>query len=715
MAGDTVTTGAYPGEAPAEGKLIDLRHIFAALRRRLWWMVATALVVLALTVITYMLMTPRYTATASLALDRRVDDLVAKDATDAQLTTDSPTVDTAVEVLTSSALAERVVDRLRLDKAPGFGLAADGTPTSPDRARSRAVGKVQGGLAVKRSGLSYAIDVSFTSPDPARAAQVVNAVVEQYIADERNTKVSARERDSQLLRERLSALRNDVIRAETAEAAYRARTNLIDIAKDGTTVQQEISVLNTQLAQARAEEAAANARFAAARSKGNAGDTVSPVIRELRAEQARLSAQRADLAGRYGPLHPDLARVDRQLSDVNRSIAAETSRSLAGLQGEAQVASDRAGAIAGALARARGGLEAGNTASVQLNELQRNAESARGLYQAFLDRYRQTLATEGTERSRAYVIARAMVPGAPIFPNATVFLLGGIVAALLAAVGVVLVLELLENGVASRRQLEDKLGLPVVGTVPDLRTIPGVKADRDAMGPANYVVEHPASLFSEAFRTIRAALRIGHSSQAVRTLAIASALPGEGKTTVSICLARSAALADNKVVIVDCDVRRRTFSRALANSPQVGLTDVLAGLVPLEQALVRDEASGAWILPQSSERAANYELISSVAMEKLVAALGKSFDLVILDCAPVLPLAEARTIAAMADGVLFVTRWRRTPASASQLAVDLLRRANAKVLGGVLSLVDVKQQMTAGYGDEIAYYKRVRKYYVEAA
>ena len=713
MTEEAIGNQGPPSEDAA--KLIDLRKVFAMLRRRKLALAITVLIVLALAAVTYLLVPARYSATASVALDRRVEEIVKGSEAAGQLPTDSPTVDTAVEVLTSSALAGRVVDRLQLDTVEGFGRAPGGPVLPKPQARSRAMSKVMSGLLVKRSGLSYAIDVNVMSPDKARVAEIANAVVDQYIDDERGTKVGDRERDSVLLRTRLATLRNDVIRAEEAVAQYRARTNLIDVQKDGTAVQQEISVLNTQLASARAEEAAAAARLGAVRS-GSAGDGASPIVRELRAKQAALAIQRADLAGRYGPLHPDLATIDRQIADLNRSISTETSRSVADLVGDTRVANGRASAIQGALSRAQGSLVAGNAASVQLNELERNAESARGLYQAFLDRYRQNVAGEGTDRSKAYVIAHALPPSRPVFPDPMVFTLGGIVAALFAAVGVVLLLELLEAGIQNRVDFEQNLNMPVVGTVPDLRTIPGVKLTRgDDMAPADFLIDNQGSMFSESFRTVRAALKVGHPDPRIKVVAIASALPGEGKTTVSVCLARSAALAGANVLLVDCDVRRRTFSRSFDRSgqPDVGLTDLLAGKVNLESVLLRDEASGAWILPQSTQRAINYELVTSEVMRSLIADLRKRFDLVILDCAPVLPLAEARAIAGMADGVLFVARWRKTPANAARLAVDLLHRADANVLGGVLSLVNVKQQVQSGFGDELTYYKRYKKYYVE--
>ena len=704
----TTLPGATARDAKPDARLIDLRAIGAAVRRRKWWALAAMALVLAATALAYMLTPKAYEASGTIALDRRTVELVAtKDAPG--LTTDSPTVDTTVQVLTSPRLAGEVVDMLGLAKVSGFGLDEDGQATTPEAARRRAIAAVRGGLSVKRTGVSYAISVAYRAGEADIAARVANGIIDRYIADQQGGREDERTRQTTLLRERINGLRGEVIRAESAVARYRGASNLIAVDQNSTAVQQEISVLNTQLATAEAERAASQARLSAL---GGNGAAESPLLRDLRSQQAQLSAQRAGLAGRYGPLHPDLARIDRQLADVNGNIAAERTRVRTNLEADLRVASGRAAAVRGSLDRAQGGLSAGNAASVQLNELERNAESARGLYQALLDRYRQAVAAQGTDQSDAYVISRAQVPGGPVSPNLGLFAIGGLIAALLAGSALIAVLEMSENGLRSRGEVEEQLGVPVIGTVPDLASVPGGRAARgDPMGPADFLVASETSVFSEAFRSIRAALRIGQSGQIVRSLAITSALPNEGKTTTAMCLARSAALAGGRVVLVDCDARRRASSRQMAGRAVSGLGDVLADGMALDQALIRDEASGAYILAQTGQRANESDLLTSEGMAKLIGQLEERFDLVILDTAPVLALAEARAIAGMADGVLLVTRWRKTPANAATLAVDLLGRAGADVKGAALTMVDLRVQSKSGLGDEMMYYSKFKQYY----
>ena len=711
---DAVSSQTEP-PAKARTDLVDIRGIAATLRRHFVPIAVVVGLVLAITLIAYLQSVPVYTASARVGIDRRVDELVTIEQGTPALATDSPAVDTEVQILRSPKVAAAVVDTLRLASRPGFGFAADQPPLPPGPARIRAIEVVRKALDVRREGTSFAITVSYSAEDPELVANIVNTAVQSYVDEQRTAKSVERDQDISLLRERLLQLRGQVIQAETAVARYRAATNLVDIEKDSTSAQQALSVLNTQLADAMAQQAAAEARLNAISrgGAGGAGEALgSAVLVDLRTRQAALNAQRADLAGRYGERHPTLANVDRQLAEVNSNISDELARIRTSVATEAQVARGRTSSIQGSIARERGALMAGNNASVRLNELARNAEAARSLYQALLARYQQSVAGQGTERSNAYIIARAVPPRAPVSPNRNAFLLGGILAALIAAALLVLLRELLENGFRTRRDVEKRLDLPVLATVPDLRSVPdGKRAAKNPSSASAFLVDHEGSVYSESYRLIRTALKLGQEGQLARSVAITSPLPREGKTTAAISLARSAALAGHKVVLVDCDLRQRASSRHMRDNAEAGLVQVLRGEASLDDALVLDTVSGAYLLPQRAGEEREYDVIASRSMKELLAKLVKRFDLVVLDTAPVLPVADARAIAAMADTVLLVVRWRKTPGPAAQMAVDQLRRAGAQLGGALLTLVDLRKQARAGAGDEVHYYHAYKKYY----
>jgi capsular exopolysaccharide synthesis family protein len=695
-------------------KIIDIGAVMNAVRRRIIPIAITMVIVLALTAVSYKLATPRYSAEGQVGIERTNEEIVnaQQDQRLQPLTTDSSSVDTEVTQILSPETLGRVVDRLGLAKNPDF-VGTD--PVDPTTARNNAIGALTGGLSAKRDGTSYAIDVSFLSTDPVMAAKIVNTVMDEYLNRQQIQKRDERNKEIGLLSSRIASARGELLGAETEVARFRAATNLVDIQNESTNAQQSIAVLNQQLADAQAQQAVAEARNTArsASSAGAGSAVTSPVLQQLRTEEAALSAQQASLSERYGERHPQVIETNEKLRETRRQIASETARVRQSLAAEADVARRRTSSIVSSLGAQKGQLLQGNAASVRLGELERKATTLKSLYEALLERYQQAIARQGTERSAAYIIARAFVPQKPDSPKKIVYGGGGLLAALLAGALVLAGLEMAENGFTTRRQVERALGLPVLASIPDLRTLDRhrIKSPTPAT-ISHHLVEHPGSVFSEAYRSIRTALKVGREEQSVKVVAISSALPGEGKTSTSFSLARSSALAGITTVLVDCDLRRQATSRQMEGAIQYGLADLLRGEATLDQILVRDSASGAFLLPQRPTNAdTSYDLIASSAMQHLVERLRERFDLVILDTAPLLAIADSRAIASMADVALLAVRWRKTPAPAVRLALDHLSMADARIGGILMTMVDLKVQRRAGAGDEMRYYNRYSSYY----
>lgn len=660
-----------------------LRPILATIRRHRRWLAATMLIVLAATAVAYTLLPRRFTAHANLWLDHGFDEIAPP----------SPAIggalsrNTEIRLLTSTRLAAEVVDTLGLANLRGVGQPKEGARVPPDPARRLAIDAVRTGLRVKATGTSYAVTVGYASADAMLSTGVLNQLVDRYVEDRRSGGERGRER--QRLAAQVAAARDDMIRSGAAVTGYRAASDLIGKQEGAGLLGRETAALDAELAVAQADQARAEARagdLRGGRDGADAGPT-SARLRELIARRAQLSSGRAEPGSQGAPnAGPPLATAT--LTDINREIAAETRRA-DGLLADARRARERTGLIAAARARAAAERRAGEAASAQLATLNAQAGEAQAGYAALVLRYRRFVAAQRTLRGGAYVISHASVPSTRDFPDPAVFALGGLLAALIAATGVAFVLERFVKGFRTREDLERKLGIRVIGMVPNLAKVrdadfPG----DDPMGPPDYLFNHERSAFSAAFRAIHAGLRLGGSARSPRSIAVCSALPEEGKTTVAICLARSAALAGLRVVLVDCDVRRPAASRALTPYVEVGLAEVLAGGVDVRQALMRDTPSGAWFLAHSTNGATANDLINSEAMAVLVARLSREFDLVVLDTAPALALAEARAVAAMADGVLLVARWRTTPVDATRVAHDLLQRAGARVTVAALTLVD---------------------------
>ncbi|WP_425992877.1 GumC family protein [Brevundimonas sp. TWP2-3-2] len=736
------------GERPAtrdgdgtEG--VDLNRLIALFRRRLPLFLGVALTVLVIAVIVTVRATPLYAATSSLTINTRTETVIDATAVLSGLSAETSVVDTEIEILKSRQLAQRVVETLDLQEDPefNFALAAPGPleavvggigqlfgAAAPDAARDRltavqaqrekekVVSAVLKRLSVRRAGLTYVMNVGFTSKDPVKASRIANTFAERYLLEQLEAKFDATRQANTWLNTRLGELRTEVQGAEAAVEQYRTANNLLS-ASGATLTEQEISAYNQQLATVRATQAEAEARLRTARSQlaaGSNGEDVgealgSQVVQTLRAQRAEVSGRVADLNSRYGPRHPDMLRAERELADIDTQIQAEIRRIISNLEAQVQVARERTGSMAGSLGSARGTLAANNAAGVRLNELSRNAESVRTLYQSFLDRFKETTASEGIEESDARIVSPAAIPTAASSPNVPLNLALGLVLAIGAGFAAMVLAIMLDTGVITGEDIEHKFNLPHLGSVPLLSSVADPH-DRDDL-PADYIVKKPLSSFAEAVRAMRASIlfsRIGHT---VQVITLTSALPGEGKTTTALCLARAAAQSGMRVILVDCDLRRRNVNRLLGVEPEVGMVEVLNRTASLEQATLTDEVSGARILPLAKNSFTPKDVFGTASMDALLAHLRGQFDLVILDTAPVLAVSDTRLVAAKSDAVVFLARWRKTPEKAIGAALRVLEQSGAHVAGIALTQVDMKAQARYGYGDAGYYYGEYKKYY----
>lgn len=713
---------------------VDLNALIATFRRNLRLFVIVALVVMAAVAVPTMTATPIYTASADVMLDQRK--LQASPVQDvlSGLPADAAAVDTQVEVLRSRSLAQRVVKKLNLDKDPEFNPAlrkSGGLPslfggnttaatTLSEREKQlraeRVVDRVIGRLSVSRTGTTFLIRISYKHKDAARAAQIANTFAELYLLEQLEAKFEATRQANSWLSERLDELRTRVLAAEAAVQQYKIANNLLS-ADGATLTEQEISNLNQQLALVKVQQAESEARLSTARqqlSRGSTGDDVgealgSQVIQQLRSQRAEVSRRVADLEGRYGPLHPEIVNAKRQLTDYDNQIQSEIRRIISNLEAQAQVQRQRTGSLASSVGQARGTLIGNNRALVRLNELERDAEAERALYESFLNRFKQTNAQEGIEQSDARIVSRAKIPTAPSEPKVAIFLAIALFAGVGVATTTIVVRHMMDTGVSTSEDITLHFNKPSLASIPLHATV--LDKSSGHLSPITAVVEKPLSGFSEALRNLYTSLVFSRIGEVVKVIAVTSTLPSEGKSTTSICLARTQALSGQSVVLVDCDLRRCSVAERLGVTVEQGLLEVLSGSISLEEALMTDPATGARLLLVKSREHTPSNVFSSVAFDRLLEQLRQQFDLVILDTAPVLPVAETRVLAAKADVVAMLTRWRKTPRKATQSAILMLESAGANVAGVALSMVDMREQAKTGYGDQSYYYGQYNQYY----
>ncbi len=707
---------------------VDLRRLWATLRR---YRVVFALVFLLVflgALLHATTATPVFTATSSVMIDDRHHNVTPDQQ---QVLSDLPdatgVIDTEVEIMRSRALAGRVVDALNLTADPefnkalrkgGFYLFGHAKAPAPGedqhrRERDATIDKLISRIQVDRKGLTYVINLSVTSVSPAKAALLANTLADRYLTAQLDAKFEATQRANRWLQGRLGALRSDVTNAEQSVASYQSSKGLLQATGSNLT-EQRVAQLQASESSAAADLAEKQARLNTARQQLASGGTGqdlgealnSDVIKTLRGKLSDAIHQQQLLSAKYGPRHPDVIAQENTQHQIETDIQAEVNRIVGSLQADVNASNQRLAAIRADLGQAQGTLASSKSAEVGMNSLQMNADAQSAVYKSLLDRFQQTSVQDGSLQSDAQVVSPAQIPLKPSSPNKKLDIALGIVFGLLAGITTVVGMEMWSGEVRTSDDVEKMLGVPSIGSVPTTK-------GATSLPPSQYLVDTPLSAFAESFRQLRAALRRADLDSPVKTLAVTSALPGEGKSTTSMCLARSIALGGQKTIAVDCDLRRRTLHTMLAIKPAVGLLEVLAGTARLEDAIIVDEPSGCHILPLTASKFTPRDVFGTQAFAKLVAHLKANYDFVILDCAPVLAVADTRTITEVVDGVLLLVQWQKTAARAVKYAITAVESVGGKVLGVALTKVNLKAQASYGYGDSGYYFRSYSNYYVE--
>lgn len=715
---------------PIEPERMHLRQLFGILLQRAKLGLGVAAAVFIVVLAAFAMQTPTYTAVGSVVIDPKQTNLAqAQQVTG--LPPDTSAVDTQVEILRSRALAEDVVRRLKLyndpefnpSMAPGmFGLKPARPPiANPDeRVISRVTNTLQDRTWVRRAGLTYVVMVGVSSTSPQKASLLANTYMDQYLKRQLDEKLARVTRANRELGMSLEKMRRDAEVAEANVQRYKNENGLMS-AQGSTMAEQEVSTLNQQLAIARAETAEKYARLAAAQTQlrnGSGGADVgaalgSETIREMRKREAELSVKLAQLKTDFTDQYPEVKRTQAQLDDIRGQIQIEINRILSSLRAEAQAAAGRQASLMGSRGAAQGGIAQNNQAMVGLVGLQQKADAAKAIYEAYLNRAKEVAAEGSLQQADGVINSKAATPTSPSSPNMKLGAALAVLAGLIAAGIAVLVAEFWDKHLRSRLDVERELGVPFAGVLPDFRSVKPKGLRGPEAAPAEYLVSHPFSGFAEAFRNLRAFLMISAQQDGSKLIAITSAVPREGKSLTSFCLARTLALSGSRVALVDCDLRQRGVTK-LIGARDVGLVEVVQDKVPLSEALVHDPKTNLFILPAAG-KSVPYDLFSNPETDDVLRELANQFDYVILDAPPILGVADARILAAKADRVLYLVQWNKTPLRAAQSAVDILQECGANVAGALLTKVNVKGQARYGYGDSSDYYGYFKNYYIAAA
>jgi succinoglycan biosynthesis transport protein ExoP len=621
---------------------------------------------------------------------------------------------TQYEILRSRPLAERVVDELGLKafapRAPattgfswrklipgGSDEAAPAAPRAPDRAT--AIGIVQGNLSIVPVRNSQLVRIQFRNPDPEFAATLANAHAKAYIEETLEGRVQMSQTASSWLNERTAGLREKLEQSERALQEFRDRERLIDVGGVDGLAASELNLASERLAEARRERAdkeAAYRQVQEARRNGGLAQLpslmASPLVADLK--QTAASAERAlsELAGRYGPKHPRRVEAEAALQSARSALQQQLELAASGIERDFEAARLRENQLSGEMGSAKGEVRELNRKQYELQALQREVDSNRQLYEVFQTRYKETAASGGVQSANARLIEAAMPNLAPVYPDKKRSAMIGLLIGLALGIALALVLDHLDNTLKGADDVERRLGLPVLGLVPRLADSSDSKE-----APIGYFAAHPQSSFAEAVRTIRTGVLLSAVDEEHKRLLITSSVPSEGKTTLSMNLAVSLGQM-KKVLLIDADMRRPALHRGLPDQRQSpGLSEYITGEAKVSDCLRQLAGSNVYVMPAGVVPPNPLEILSSRRFAEALDNLGRTFDHILIDCAPACAVSDALVLSKLVHGVIYVVRSDATQWQVARTGVKRLMRIDAPIVGAVVNQV-VPRKGGYGYG-----------------
>jgi succinoglycan biosynthesis transport protein ExoP len=681
---------------------LDLDQIIGACRRQ--WRVAaiTAAIFSALGLAFVLMAQPLYTASTDILIDNNSSKITTEltllgEAIDSELSLMSQ-----VEIIRSEKVAAAVANNLKLVDDPVFmaesvGLLAsaksfvkgllpiggESEPVVEDAVFRHVIDTLRENLGVARIGQTYVLQVSYTSPSPDLSVRIADAYAAAYLEDQLNSKLEVNRQAGRWLEGQIEQLRSKLLAADLAVQTFSTENGLITTG--GALVSDQLlEELNTLMVQAKAETAKSQARYDRIRAimaTGHSDAAVTDaldnaVISGLRKSYMDASKREAEIRQSLGAGHERAIRLRTEMEQYNRLMFEELGRISESYRSDLEMAQSREDALRSQVDAATGVSKLASTTQVQLRELQREADTYRGLYQKVLQRYQETAQQQSFPVTEARIISRALPPEYPSFPRKSLIL--ALFAVMGAGLGTVIgaAREFSDGTLRSGDDVREKLGLEFLGYL----------AETAGQPPGAGV----PLLNLEAMRAARIAIDQATGTAKSRVVGVVSALPREGKSTVSLDLAQALAGQGLRTLLIDADLRSRTLSRKLAPTAGAGLDDLITGAADLGRALVPQGPADLAFLPVSPRDITTGlgETLSAPSVSAILNEASVAFDYIVVDLPPIMPVADVRAIAPAIDSVLLVVAWGKTTRKAVVSALEAEPTIWEKCVGVVLNRVD---------------------------
>jgi capsular exopolysaccharide synthesis family protein len=728
------------------GDEIDLRDMLKVIRKRSGLITVIFLIVVLLAIIANFSITPQYTASANVLIERNLG-TQGLDANQAYRY-DPDFLDTQSAIIKSLNVARRVVDELDLTgKYHNFFFKDKSNPSFVDKMKKGLKSQIntitafigghdsldasqlsrmsaETGIAASLSEEEILanqlsrdlhitpirntsiISISYTFENPLLAKMITNTAVKAYKDEMMEIKLAAANYSLEWMTDKAEAEKKKLEASERALQKYMKANGLVRVEESIAVNPQRMQEFSLQLSRAEAQRKETEAVLAQIKKAGKSSSQLekipifanSLVLKDMRVNIYKAKQKQKELSKKYGPRHPQMIQAKDELAVLYNERQFEIQRIIDSTKNAYSLAKSQEQNIRDLLNSAKDESIRSSEKYIQYTSLKREVESNQMLYDTLQANIKKTGITDQSQSVNIWVVKAAEVPAYPSKPNTKMLLVLGAVLGLALGFGMAFALEFLDNTVKTDTELEKRYGRTVLGIVEIL--------NQKKQNVETFLKDHPLSLFAESYRLIRSALLLSSAEKPPKKILVTSMEQAEGKTTTAINIARVLSQDNKKVLLVDCDMRKPTTYLCLNVENESGLSDYLTGnTAEINVQTVNDEKI---LLITSGPIPPNpAELLASEKMKHLLTALGERYDFVILDSPPVQAVSDSLALTAIVDGTIVVVQYGKTTFDTLNMGMKKLKDINANILGFVLNRF--KQ------GASRAYYTNYASYYTNDA
>ncbi len=738
----------------AEPQEINLRDYWDRLLRRKGTVIAVTLGVFILGAFWTFIQKPVYTAKSQLLIEKEPNILSFEQVLQIESMRDD-FYQTQYRLLSGRGLADTVIERLKLYENAEFVGRPEKRKKPVDPTdhvfREGLIDEFLERLSVRPVRLTRLVEASFEARDPKLAAEVVSELSAAFIDLNINIKYAATEQATTFLSEQIKGLQTDIEQKENELQGLEADANIIALSDTETTVIDRLSQLNKALTEAQVERSQKEATWNGLKNVGPdyVPEAISnPLIQRLREDYVRLKREYQKMEERFQPDYPELQRTKVELESARLSLADETQNLVKGAYSEYQTALSRERSLDTEFNEQKNEAFKMNSSAVLYNGLKVEIQNKKTLLDSLLRRESETgveARLKGLRTSNIRVVDRARVPVRPSSPNKKRNLILALLLGLGGGVGLAFLFDFLDNSVKTSEDVERYAGLPTLGVVPKFslegankaysysrrlkagkepaqlgagttRAEAGETAAPGAATPESPFVaevgkaEHPGNIelvphffpnsrLAESYRSIRTALLLSSADSPVKTVAVTSAMPGEGKTVTAANLAVTLAQSGKTVVVVDADLRRPRQHRIFKIKNTFGLTTYLTDSVEIRDVVKSTEIPNLFLINAGPVPPNPAELLGSDRMARFIRMMAEESDFVIFDLPPMLEISDALVLGAKVDGLMLVVHGDKTSREALRKAREKLDLLKIRTLGVVINNVTLPQHGAYYYKD----------------